>query len=193
MNLRLALLLTSSASSCVPIACVFASERAATVYVARISTVNAWHDLVKDPLDAEFLDAYVAVAALSQELRRYRDGRLSFELEGQLGYNFGDQSHWELNAAFGPRWLSFPWNDVVATSAAFGVGLSLANEVPEVEVALEGDSEQLLIYWVAEFTFGPPGSKWALSLRLHHRSPAFGLLGEDGGMNAVGVGIRRTL
>jgi hypothetical protein len=29
-------------------------------------------------------------------------------------------------------------------------------------------------------------------LRLHHRSPAFGLLGNAGGMNALGIGVRRA-
>jgi hypothetical protein len=29
-----------------------------------------------------------------------------------------------------------------------------------------------------------------VSLRLHHRSVAYGLLGEDGGMNALGLGMR---
>jgi hypothetical protein len=32
----------------------------------------------------------------------------------------------------------------------------MASEVPEVEVELEGASEQLLIYWNADVTLGPP-------------------------------------
>jgi hypothetical protein len=31
---------------------------------------------------------------------------------------------------------------------------------------------------------------WAVSLRLHHRSVAYGLLGTEGGMNGVGLGLR---
>jgi hypothetical protein len=168
------------------------SETAWTVYAARISSVNAWHDLVTDPSNAEFVDAYIAVAALSRELRRYREERLSIQVEAQAAYNFGDQDHWELNFAAGPRWHAFPWNDVVTTTVAFGLGLSMASEIPDVEVALEGASERLLIYWVAEITLARPNSPWALSLRLHHRSPAFGFLGDDGGMNALGVGLRRA-
>lgn len=167
-----------------------ARESAVTFYVGRISSVNAWHDLIKEPNRAEFVDAYVAVAALSHEFGRYYDGRMSFEGEGQIGYNFGDQSHWEANVAMGPRWHAFPWNDAVATSVAFGLGLSLASEVPEVEIALEGESKQLLVYWSMELTMGPPRSNLALSLRLHHRSGAFGLLADDGGMNAVALGAR---
>jgi hypothetical protein len=165
-------------------------DNAATFYVGRISSVNAWHDLVTAPGQAEFIDAFVAVAALSHVLGRYHHEHLSVEAEAQVGYNFGDQSHWELNLAAGPRWLEFPWNETIATSVAFGLGLSLASETPEVEVELEGDSQKLLIYWSADLTLGPPRGAWALLLRLHHRSSGFGLLADDGGMNAVALGVR---
>lgn len=165
-----------------------AADNAATFYVGRIASVNAWHDLVTAPGDAEFVDAYVAVAAVSHVLSRHLNDRASFEVEGQVGYNFGDQSHWEFNAAYGPRWRSFPWNDTVKTTAAFFVGLSYATEAPAVEVELEDESAKTLIHWSAELTFGPPRSAWAISLRLHHRSPAFGLLADEGGMNALALG-----
>jgi hypothetical protein len=166
------------------------ADNTATIYVGKISSVNAWHNLVTEPKEVEFVDAYVAVAALSQVLGRYRDKRLSVEAEGQVAYNFGDQSHWEINVAAGPRWHDFPWSDTVATSTAFLLGLSVASEMPEVEVELEGDSAQALFYWTAELALGPPRRAWALSMRLHHRSTGFGLFGEDGGMNAVALGVR---
>jgi hypothetical protein len=187
-----AAVLSSLAVSGTPCAVAAEHSNAASFYVARTSSVNAWHDLIKEPNHVEFVDAWVAVAALSHVLSPDRDQRLTWEVEGQVGYNFGDQSHWELNAAFGPRWHDFPWSDSVATSAAFLFGLSMASEVPEVEVELEGASEKLLIYWAAELTFGPPQENWAVLLRLHHRSGAFGLLADDGGMNAVGLGVRFT-
>jgi hypothetical protein len=104
-------------------------DHATSFYVGRISSADAWHDLIKDPVNAEFVDADVAVAALSQVVGRYSDERLTLEVEGQVGYNFGDQSHWEFNLAVGPRWNRFPWSDVVATSVAFGLGLSMASEI----------------------------------------------------------------
>ena len=167
-------------------------DKAATFYVGRISSVNAWHDLFTDPLHAEFVDAYVAVAALSRVVNGIGTQNWSAEVEGQVGYNFGDQSHWEFNLAAGPRWHRFPWSDSLQMSAAFLLGLSMASEVPEVEVALEGDSAKLLIYFAMELTFGPPCADWSLSLRLHHRSPGFGLFADDGGMNAVALGVRYT-
>jgi hypothetical protein len=169
-----------------------AADYFATLYAARITSANAWHDLITRPAQSEFVDTYVAVAALSRELNGDRGGALAWDLEGQVGYNFGDQSHWEFNVGAGPRWRSFPWNDAIATTAAFRIGLSMASERPELEVELEGSTERLLIYWVVELTVSPPGSAWAVSLRLHHRSPAFGLLAEAGGMNALGLGVRRA-
>jgi hypothetical protein len=169
-----------------------ATDYTATLYAARITDANAWHDLITQPAQSEFVDAFVAVAALSAQPKSDRRGALAWDLEGQLGYNFGDQSHWEFNLAAGPRWHSFPWNDAIATTAAFRIGLSMASEMPEIEVDLEGSTEQLLIYWVVELTLSPPRSAWGVSLRLHHRSPAFGLLGDAGGMNALGIGVRRA-
>ena len=166
-------------------------EWALTGYVGRITTVNAWHDIFLDPNDLEFADAYLATVALSHELGRYYDDDLGLETEGQVVYNFGDQSHWEFNALLAARWYRFPWNDSVETTLAFGIGPSWATEVPEVEVELEGSSEQLLVYWHLEMTFARPGSRWAGIMRLHHRSGGLGLLAEDGGMNALCLGLTK--
>ena len=166
-------------------------EWSLTGYVGRITTVPAWHDIFTQPTELEFADAYLATVALSHVLGRYFDDDLGLEAEGQVVYNFGDQSHWELNALLNARWHRFPWNATVETTLAFGGGLSWATEVPEVEVELEGASEQLLVYWHLEMTFTRPGSRWAGTLRLHHRSGAFGLLADEGGMNALCLGLTR--
>ena len=166
------------------------ADSALTGYVGRITTVNAWHNIVTEPSEVEFADAYLAALALSYTLAGYREDALSLETEGQVVYNFGDQSHWEFNALLASRWHRFPWDESLATTMAFGLGLSYATEVPEVEIQLEGSSKQLLIYWMFEMTFAPPGSRWAASIRLHHRSKGFGLMADDGGMNALAAGIR---
>jgi hypothetical protein len=169
-----------------------ADERggAFTVYGGRITDVPAWHDLVTEPHDASFVDAYIAVVAMSLEMATFREGAWALEGESQVAYNFGDQHHWEFNVAAMPRWRQFPWNHYVDTSVAFGLGFSWTTEVPEVEVAIEGESHRFLVFWVMEVTLGPPNSRWAASIRLHHRSPAFGLFGDDGGMNAPSLGVR---
>lgn len=168
-----------------------AAKRALTVYGARISSEATWQHVIKDPFGTDFVDSWLVAAALSRSYASVLHDSLAFEAEGQIVYHFGEQDHWEFNAVpVVARWRRFPWNRVIATTAAFGLGLSYATEVPEVELALEDTSERTLIYWVAEFTGGPPGSNWAVSLRLHHRSDAFGLMAEDGGMNAVGLGVQ---
>jgi hypothetical protein len=91
------------------------------------------------------------------------------------------------------RWNRFPWSHLVASSAAFGLGLSYATELPPVEVELEGESREWLVYWVMELTAGPTDAPWSVSLRLHHRSVAYGLMGDEGGMNALGLGLRLRL
>ena len=66
------------------------ADSALTGYVGRITTVNAWHDIVTEPTEVEFADAYLAALALSYTLARYREDALSLETEGQVVYNFGD-------------------------------------------------------------------------------------------------------
>jgi hypothetical protein len=164
---------------------------AATAYGARISTQPGWEDLLIDTAGTEFADSYLLVGALSRQYAQRYDGALALEWEGQAVRHFGDQQHWEFNAVpIVLRWRRFPWSARVATSAAFGLGLSWATEVPRVEVELEGESHRTLVYWMMELTAGPPQADWAVSLRLHHRSVAYGLMGDEGGMNAVGLGVR---
>jgi hypothetical protein len=162
-----------------------------TIYAARISSERTWQHVIRNPFGADYADAFLLVGALSRVWAERREGALLLEAEMQAAYNFGEQHHWEFNAApLVARWQRFPWNERVATSAAFGIGLSWSTEVPELEVELEGDSRQLLVYWMLELTAGPPRGRWAASLRLHHRSGGFGLLADDGGMNAIGIGVR---
>jgi hypothetical protein len=168
-----------------------AAHRALTVYAARISSEATWQHVLKDPLGTGFVDSYLVAAALAQRYASFLGDGLALEAEGQAVYHFGEQNHWEFNAMpVVARWQRFPWSGRFASSAAFGLGLSYATEVPAVELRLEDTSDRLMIYWVAELTAGPRDARWAISLRLHHRSDAFGLMGEDGGMNAVGLGIR---
>ena len=162
-----------------------------TVYGARISTQPGWEDIIIDAPGTEFVDSYLAAAALSRQYAARKEGALAIEAEGQVVYHFHDQTLWEFNILpIVLRWNRFPWSGKLATSAAFGLGLSYATELPPVEVELEGESHQLLVYWVMELTAGPVESPWAVSLRLHHRSVAYGLMGDEGGMNAVGLGLR---
>ena len=165
-------------------------EFATTFYVAKFSGEAGWEDVMVNPAFSKYVDAYLAVAALSREYAQRFNGRLAIEWEGQVGYAWGDQTYWEFNVVpLLGRWR-FHAFDGFDTALAFGLGLSFTTDMPEIEVELEGESSRSLIYWVMELTAGPTDAPWAVSLRLHHRSVAYGALGEDGGMNALGLGMR---
>ncbi len=165
---------------------------AVTVYAARISEERTWQHVVRNPIGADYADAYLVAGSFSRAWTGEFAGALRVESELNVAYNFGDQDHWELNIApIQLRWQRFPWSGRLRTTAAFGVGLSYATELPEVELAIEGDTRQWLIFWIMEFTAGPVDGPWSVALRLHHRSTGWGLMGtDDGGMNAPGLGFR---
>jgi hypothetical protein len=135
--------------------------------------------------------SYIAVAALSRELWRYKDW-IGLETEGQVGKHFGEMHHWEFNLLLDLRWHYFPWDKYVETSFAVGDGLSYATEVPELELEDDEEAQRLLNYLMFELTFGlPKYPRWDFVVRAHHRSGVFGLFdGVRGGGNFVCGGIK---
>lgn len=163
---------------------------ALTAFAGRM-TDGSWPSMVYHANDVSIADASLFGVGLMRRLWR-SDFGLEFDVEGQVVKYAGDQTNWEFNLPGVARWTRFPWNDRVATSAAFGLGLSWAASTPEYETVKEGDSQQLLTYWMIEFEAGPPDSNWSGVARIHHRSTAFGLFGPDGGANSLVLGIRRS-
>lgn len=146
--------------------------------------------------DTGFRDAWLVAVAPGYVYRRTE--RWRFEVEGQVVKHFGDQDHWEFNAAWLARWMRFPWNDHVDTRTALGLGVSYATEIPVVEPRAkleEGESRKFLGYVAVEIELAPPGgSAWSGFVRLHHRSDAFGLFHDQrGGSNFITLGLRRRL
>lgn len=160
---------------------------ALTVYGGRL-TEGEWEESFG--IGTQFIQSDLIVAALGKTLSRSPDGGRSYELEAQIGKHSGLQDNWETNLLAGVRWHRLPWSDRLNSTAAIGLGLSYASALPRAEVTLNGGSEKLLAYWHLELTLGPPRSDWQASLRLHHRSPAYGLFGDRGGSNAVALGVR---
>jgi hypothetical protein len=188
MNIRVMAALVLALPACVQAA---VGDWYGTVYGARIATQPGWEYIILDAWNTEFVDSYLVTVALARQYAERKNGALAIEAEGQVVRHFHDQTHWEFNAL--PvllRWKRFPWSERLSTSAAFGIGLSYATDLPPVEVLLEGESHKWLIHWVMELTAGPVQSRWSVSLRLHHRSVAYGLMGDEGGMNALGMGLR---
>ena len=165
------------------------APNAVTFFAAKL-TGNNWEDFLA-PTDIHFRDTYLAGGGYSRRLTTFFN-KLDIEALGQTALHFGHAHQWEFDAALVARWTCFPWNDVVRTSFAFGVGPSYETQVPPEEVALHGQSEQWLGFWLAELTVGPPESLWSGVIRLHHRSTAFGLFGKTGGSNWLALGVRRA-
>ena len=166
-----------------------AQDFAVTIYGGRMTDSDFGDTLIGQ---FDFVDAYVVVGALAWTFASYYENALSFEIEGQVGKWFGDQHNWEFNLPVAVRWSKFPWGNYVATSLAYGLGPSYASEEPEEEIKLNDSTKKFLVYWFGELTLGPPESNWAASLRIHHRSGAFGLVEEQGrgGSNTVAVGVK---
>jgi hypothetical protein len=163
-----------------------------TFYSGRISSEETWHDVLLKPYSTNYTDAYLVAASYTHAYRENFNGALRREYEINVAYNFGDQDYWALNVApLEFRWQRFPWSNLLDTTVAFGLGLSYAFEYPEIERRLENDTQQLLLFWQLEVTAGPREGPWSAVIRLHHRSPGWGVMGiADGGMNAPSLGFR---
>ena len=160
---------------------------AVTVFGARMAD-NTWREIATLD-DVGVRDAYLAGVALSRELAGTE--RWAIEAEGQTVRHFGDQDHWEVNALLVGRWRGLPGREHVPASLAFGIGPSYATQVPAEEVATDGESARLLLYWMAELEVGLPDRPWSAIARLHHRSNAYGVFADNGGSNWLTLGVRR--
>jgi hypothetical protein len=159
-----------------------------SVYAGRMTSEH-WHETLSDSVDYE--DAYIGVLAGAWTFKRYFEQALSLELEAQVAKHFGDQDNWEFNLpVLALRWSRFPWSRKLSTSFAWGIGPSYATETPDKEVEINGESERWMVYWYGELTFGPPQGRWALLVRLHHRSEAFGVVASEGGSNTLAAGLK---
>jgi hypothetical protein len=166
-------------------------EWAINVY-AGVLTNNDWHEPFTGK-SLKFKDSWLIALAGAKELGRVFD-HLVIELEGQVVRHIGEQEHWEFNVPIVFRWEKFPWDNVVDTSLAYGIGPSYATEVPAEEVARKGDSQRWLIYWMFEVELGLPQSEyWSAIGRIHHRSGAWGAVADDGGSNVLALGLKRRL
>jgi hypothetical protein len=169
-----------------PLPVARAADFAFTLYAGR-TTSNNYQEVVSP----NFVDAYLVDGALAWTAKRFFHRALSLEVEGQVAKYFGGQHHWEFNLpVVAGRWHRFPWNNKVATTVAWGIGPSYASSVPRIEQEIHGSSVRWLVYWFAELTLGPPKSRWAMVLRLHHRSTAFGAVAEKGGSNTLALGVK---
>lgn len=159
-------------------------------YAGKHTDTNLGEILV---LKTNFEGSNVSVLSFGKELGIYKDV-IGYEVEGQVAWHTGIQTHEEVNVSFTLRWLPFFWDRYLDTSFAFGNGLSYATGDSEIEIR-ESDKEEtkrLLYYILVELSFTVPKTEsWDLFVRIHHRSSAYGLFGGvSTGTNFVGMGLR---
>lgn len=138
--------------------------------------------------ETELEDSYLLAAAWTGVLGRPHRW---FRVEGEINLagHFGLQDHGEANALVSLRLTRFPWDSLLDTSLAMGLGPSYAFETPPLEAAY-GDGERLLAFWLTEITVDPyPNSPWNGLVRIHHRSSVFGLVSDAYGSNFITVGV----
>jgi len=131
-------------------------------------------------------DSWAIGVAGGKELIRW-DERLALEGELHAFRHVAGEDHWIFGGLLVARWLQFPWNDKVATTAAFGFGLSYSTEDPRRGSGADAAS-QLLAGLFVEATFARPNSDWAVLFRYQHRSSVFGLYGGEGAQDE-GTGL----
>lgn len=146
--------------------------------------------LLEIPARLDLKDAWTLGLSVSKQFAQWTRF-MRWELELQTLKHFGEQEHWEFTGSVNLRWMVFPWNRYVETTAAIGEGLSWATEIPALEKAEPTNSEnaQLLNYLLLELTVAPPESSWSLATRIHHRSGVFGVFGHSGS-NVLELGVR---
>jgi hypothetical protein len=155
-----------------------------------IMSSNHWDDFFQPDGHIHFEDSYLVAATLAKRIGRWED-KASYEIEGQIVKHFHLQTNWEFNALATVRWEAFWWDEFLDTSLAFGLGPSYATDEPEIEIENDGDTSRFLVYWMLELAAALPSHpNTALIVRIHHRSNAYGLVAEEGGSNALAVGLK---
>lgn len=136
-------------------------------------------------------DSYFASVILARELTRFGTAA-ALEAEGQIVKHFNKQDHWEFNALIVLRWLRFPWDHIIDTSAAIGEGLSYATEIPTIEAERTDKNNRWLNYLLFEVEFRLPDyPRWSVAARVHHRSGVYGLYnGVSYGSNFLALGVK---
>jgi hypothetical protein len=159
-------------------------------YATVVGGVYSGSRLVEIPMGLDLKDSYTFGLSVSKQFAEWTR-YMRWEGELQVFKHFGEQEHWEFTGSVNLRWVVFPWNKYVETTAAIGEGGSWATEIPALEraAASNKNSEQLLNYILLEATFAVPDTRWSLVTRIHHRSGVWGLLG-DNGSNIIETGIR---
>ena len=148
-------------------------------------TDDDWHRTITG--QADFVDSQLLVAAVQRRLWGGDEKSWSLGVEANIAKHFGTQNHWEYNLpVLTANWHAFPWQKTLQQSVGFGMGPSVTTQRPRTEEELNPSSRRVMLYWHLAL----PDSPWAVLFRLHHRSTAYGVFGDEGGSNALTTGLR---
>ncbi|MBT8414849.1 MAG: hypothetical protein KJO30_11010 [Boseongicola sp.] len=161
-----------------------------TVFVGSL-TEASWEQAI-DPLQVKFAGSGLVGAGLGWD-RPLGSGPLRYGFEGQVVKHFGKQDHLEFNLPLLLRYSKDQKRPLGFSGAAFGLGLSYATEIPQVEVDRSGASQRLYFYWLAEVEFATRPPNAYAYFRLHHRSDGFGVFDINSGSTALVLGWRKRL
>lgn len=149
-------------------------------------TGNKWEEVFV-PGRVEIIESWFVGAGIGYEWTT-RFPRTTLGLEAQAVRHFGLQDHFEFNAPVVVRY--YPRRPIFSKleSIAFGIGPSTTSKDPQVEIDRDGETSKTLIYWMGEMDFSLSSTNF--TIRLHHRSDAYGLFATDSGSNAVAFGLK---
>jgi hypothetical protein len=176
----------------------------AVMFFAGAAADTPFSDLLYAPWQADWEDIGIVAASYSRKfgtLNALTDAPtfgslgddLSLEGEAGLSARFGEESLGEVWTALYLRYAGFPWNDVIYTTIAGNIGLSMLSEKSHFEKERDGNkTDQLLHYLAPEITLADPDMRnLELVFRLHHRSGVYGLFdGVDSGSTFLTGGLR---
>jgi hypothetical protein len=179
------------------------SPNAVMLFAGRAAD-TPFFDLLYAPWQADWEDIGIVAASYSRKLGTLNalmdaptfgslGDNLSFEAEAGLSARFGDEDLGEMWTAVYLRFSGFPWNDIVYTTIAGNIGLSVLSEKSQFEKERDGHkTEELLHYLGPEITVADPDMRdLELVFRLHHRSGVYGLFnGVDSGSTFLTGGLR---
>ncbi|MCE6960881.1 hypothetical protein LAZ40_17795 [Cereibacter sphaeroides] len=172
-----------------------AEQRSFSIF-AGILTDNTWEDYFLTPWETDPQDPGLLGIAFTQPLGRGFDtrfGEVRWEIEFQIVRHAGVQSNWEFNLPIAARLM--PEKPVLGVfdTMAFGIGPSHADKEPALELARGDAAQKDQVYWYAEVERrSRERDCCSFFARIHHRSDAYGLIGEGGSSNGLVVGMRTT-
>ena len=129
--------------------------------------------------DPDFGKTYIGGIALGREFGAIIDA-LRLEWEAGASLVWGREDYVDLRFEIGARWIRFPWNEYVFTTAALMIGPSYITSRSNYELN-EGEAARFKNGLILEITAAPPDRPdLALALRIHHRSSIFHLIPDAG-------------